>query len=84
MRKTRVTVMKKDEQIHFYIQCDEGMAYLFSQKYTKGVYDYFRCGRSDPELRKFRNWGKNPRLDHTIERCMNSSYRRYAMEELTT
>lgn len=81
MSKTRVTVIKKDNQIHFYLMCNEGTAYLFSQKYTKGVYDYFRRGRFDPELRKFHNWGQNPRLDHTIEKCTNSSRRRYAMEE---
>ena len=82
MSKTRVTVMKSNDQIHFYLKCSAGTAYLFSQKYTKGVYDFFRYGRSDPELRKFHNWGQNPRLDHTIEKCLNPSYRRYAMEEL--
>lgn len=81
MSKMRVTAVQKDNEIHFYLVCGEGTAYLFSQKYTKEVYDYFRSGRSDSELRKFHNWGQNPRLDHTIEECMNPSYRRYAMEE---
>jgi len=80
--KARVTVTKKDDQIHFYLKCGGGTTYLFSQKYTKGVYDFFRCGRSDPELHKFHNWGRNPRFDHTIEKCVNPSYRRYAMDEL--
>ncbi len=83
MSKMRVTVMKKDNQIHFYLKYRGGTAYLFSQKYTKGVYDFFRFGRTDSELHKFHNWGQNPRLDHTIERCVNPSYRRYAMDELT-
>ncbi len=82
MRKARVTVTKNNDQIHFYLSCGEGAAYLFSQKYTKGVYDFFCRGRSDSELRKFHNWGRNPRLDHTIEKCVNPSYRRCAMEEL--
>lgn len=82
MSKTRVTVTKHNDQLHFYLKCSEGTAYLFSQKYTKGVYDFFRCGRSDPELHKFHNWRQNPRLDHTIEKCVNPIYRRYAMEKL--
>lgn len=78
----KVTVRKTNGQIHFYLRCSRGTAYLFSQKYTKGVYEYFRRGRSDGELYRYHRWGENPRLDHTIEKCVNPSYRRYAMEEL--
>ncbi len=79
MSKAKVIIAKRGGQIHFYLKRSEGTAYLFSQKYTKGVYDFFHCGRSDPELHKFHNWGQNPRLDHTIEKCVNSRYRRNAI-----
>lgn len=73
---------KHNDQLHFYLKCSKGTVYLFSQKYTRGVYDFFRCGRSGPELHKFHNWGQNPHLDHTIEKCVNPTCRRYAMKEL--
>ena len=83
MDKARVFIIRMDDMIHFYLKCDKGTAFLFSQRFSKGVYIYFRFGRSDSELRKFHAWGQNPRLDHTIDKCLNPSYRRYAMNELS-
>lgn len=39
--KNRITIKKSNNYIHFYLHCDAGQAYLFSEKYHKGVYDYF-------------------------------------------
>ncbi|MGX8705114.1 MAG: hypothetical protein ACSW8J_00900 [bacterium] len=83
MSKSRIIITQTDNRIHFYLRCRKGTAFLFSQKYTDGVYRYFRDGRSDSELHKFHGWGQNPCLDHTIEKCVNPSYRRYAMNELS-
>ena len=80
---TRIEIKKKENTLSFYLVCDEGTAYLFSQRFTKGVYEYFRRGRTEQEIRRFRGWGQNPRLDHTIEKCCLPSYRKCAMEELT-
>lgn len=47
----------------------EGVAhYMFSQKFTSGVYRYFRYGVTEREVRRFRHWDRNPRLDKTIEK----------------
>lgn len=77
--KKRITITKANEQLHFYLTTDRGRAYLFTQSFSKGVYDYFRRGRSERELREFRNWNKNPRLDKTIEKI--PMYTHYVMHE---
>lgn len=80
--KNKVIIKKSNNYIHFYLHCDAGQAYLFSEKYHKGVYDYFRNGRSETELRKYHSYNSNPRRDHTIAKCLMKSYRRSALEEL--
>lgn len=79
--KNKITIRKSNDQLHFYLHCEQGTAYLFTQKFSKAVYDYFRVGRSDNELHKFR-YGGNFRLDHTVDKCISHSYRRWALEEL--
>ena len=80
--KSKVTVHKNNNMLTFYLKCEEGTGLLFTQKFSKGVYDYFRPGRTDVELHKFRRWGYNPRLDHTIDKCLSASYRRCALEDI--
>lgn len=80
--KQGITVTKSNNMIHFHLVTENGVGYLFSQKYTKGVYDYFRYGVTDRELYSFGRWGENPKLDHTIDKCKNKSYRRCALEEM--
>ena len=53
--------------------------FLFTQNFTKGVYEYFKNGRDENELRAFRKWGRNPRLDKTIEKI--PMYVRFALKE---
>lgn len=80
--KKKITITTSNNQIHFYLTCAAGTGYLFSQRFTKGVYDYFRCGRSLNEVHAFCKWGCNPRSDKTIDKVVNPSYHRVAMEEL--
>lgn len=54
--------------------------YLFTQDYTKGVYDFFKNGKSTNELKQFKKWRRNPRLDKTIEKI--PIYRAYVMREI--
>lgn len=49
-------------------------------QYTKGVYDYFRRGRSERELHEYKQWNKNPRLDKTIEKI--PMYTQYVLREV--
>ncbi len=79
--KNKFIVTACNDHINFFLVCREGRFYLFSQRFTKGVYDYFRNGRSESELYKFRCWDRNPRLDHTIDKCLDPSYRRAAMDD---
>lgn len=67
--KNKITVTKgENSKLHFYLQSGAGRYYLFSQPYTKGVYEFFRLGRSENEVRSYRKWNQNPRLDKDIER----------------
>lgn len=69
-----------DWKLNFYLVTGGKTIYLFTQDYTKGVYDFFKHGRSANELRQFKNWRKNPRLDKTIEKI--PIYRTYVMREI--
>ena len=77
--KNSVTVTKSNGWIHFYLTSGKQTRYLFSQKFTKGVYQYFRDGRSENEIKKFNKWNRNPRLDKTIEKI--PLYVRYVFRE---
>lgn len=62
-KKKQVTVLD-----FFLISEEYGRNYLFTQPFSKGVYDYFRPGRSESELKAYRRWDRNPRLDNLITR----------------
>lgn len=66
--KQRIIITKSNEKLHFYLNTERDCLYLFTQAFSKGVYDYFRRGRSERELREYKQWNKNPRLDKTIEK----------------
>lgn len=79
--KTKVTVHKYNNQLHFYVVVRGlGSYYLFSVAFSKGVYEYFVSGRSESEILSFRKWGRNKRLDRIITRLPN--YIRFAVKEL--
>ena len=77
--KNKVLVSKSNDKIHFYLIANGRRHYLFSQDYSKGVYQFFRNGRSESELHSYKLWNKNPRLDKTIEKI--PMYARYALKE---
>lgn len=64
----RIEITKGNDKINFHLVCDTGKHYLFTQKFSKGVYEYFRYGKSEREIMNFRRWKDNPRLSKTIEK----------------
>lgn len=87
IRKTGVSKISEetsniacDWKLNFYLVTGGKTIYLFTQDYTKGVYDFFKNGRSVNELRQFKKWKRNPRLDKTIEKI--PVYRTYVMREI--
>lgn len=78
--KQKIVITKSNENLHFYLKTERDYLYLFTQAFSKGVYDYFRRGRSERELREYKQWNKNPRLDKTIEKI--PMYMQYALREV--
>ncbi|MGN1419171.1 MAG: hypothetical protein ACI4W6_07565 [Acutalibacteraceae bacterium] len=66
--KNKIVVEKYQDEMKFYLKNDKGTFWLFSQPYTKGVYNWFRDGRSENEIIRFSKWKKNKRLNNTINR----------------
>ncbi len=66
--KNRIVITKENDKIHFYLHCSRGTHYLFSQSYSKQVYQYFHNGKYENEIKNFKDWKRNPRLNKTIER----------------
>ena len=44
------------------------------------VYNFFQKGKSEAEIRSFKKWNDNPRLDKTIEKI--PMYARYVRKEI--
>lgn len=78
--KNKITISKEKEKLHFYLISERGRYYLFTQDYSKGVYEFFRRGRAETELKKYKLWTKNKRLDKTIEKI--PMYIQYVMREV--
>lgn len=66
--KRKIIAKKVEGNLYFYLKSKEGIQYLFMQRYTRAVYDYFRRGISESQVRSFKDWDRNPRLDKTIEK----------------
>lgn len=68
--KNRVIIKReaRDKDLKFYLKNDKGEFWLFDQKCSKGVYEYFKNGRSEQEILSFDKWGSNKRLNNTIDR----------------
>lgn len=75
----KIVITKHNDFINFYMTFKKVKLYLFSQQFTKGVYEYFKNGRSENEIRAFKRWGKNPRLDKTLSKI--PKYKKYALKE---
>lgn len=66
--KSKITVTKKNNRLNFFLHTADGLFFLFSQNFSKGVYQFFCKGKSETELYDFKKWNRNPRLDKTIEK----------------
>lgn len=77
--RNKIEITKKNDKIHFYLITGGKRHYMFSQSFSKGVYEFFRNGRSEAELYSYKLWHKNPRLDKTIEKI--PMYIRYIIRE---
>lgn len=66
--KNRITITKLNNEIKFYLKNGNGEFWLFSQPYSKGVYEWFKNGRSEKEIIEFNKWNQNKRLNNTIDR----------------
>lgn len=66
--KKRITVECRNGDLYFYLRSEQGIRFLFTQKFTRGVYRFFRNGLSERQLREYRRWDRDPRLDKTIEK----------------
>lgn len=77
--KKKITVRSINNHLYFYLHSDRGEQFLFMQRFTGGVYRYFRNGISENQLREYHGWNRNPRLDKTIEKI--PVYITYVMRE---
>ena len=66
--KDKIIVTKGNDQIDLYLISEGKKLWLFSQKYSMSVYNYFRNGRSVREVMAYKDWQKGPRLNKTIKR----------------
>ena len=78
--KSKITVTKKNNKINFYLHTDGGNFFLFSQNFSKGVYQFFCKGKAESEIITFKKWNRNPRLDKTIEKI--PLYTKYVRKEI--
>ncbi len=81
--KNRVIITKENGEIKFYLKNKEGSFWLFSQPFSKGVYEWFKDGRSEGEILSFSKWNRNKRLDDTIDRIPREIHyvQKYVIEE---
>lgn len=67
--KKRITITKADEKLHFYLTTERGCVYLFTQIFSKGVYDYdalnVNCMNTSSGI-KIRDWTKPLRRSQYI------------------
>ncbi|MDO5133636.1 MAG: hypothetical protein Q4D81_11760 [Eubacteriales bacterium] len=56
------------KMLDFYWEVRGRRSYLFRQRYTGGVHEIFKDGVRDFEVRNFRRWNRNPRLDKTLDK----------------
>ena len=78
--KSKIIVTNNGSRMNFFLQTKEGRFFLFSQNFSKGVYQFFCNGKSESEIISFKKWGRNPRLDKTIEKI--PLYTKYVRKEI--
>ncbi len=78
--KDKIQIRADEGHIHFYLVIRNKRHYLFTQRYSKGVFEFFNRGRTEQEIFGSRQWKRNPRLDKTIEKI--PLYTSYVRKEL--
>lgn len=70
--KNKIIIKKTENEtvreLNFYLKNSKGTFWLFTQPFSKGVYEWFRDGRSENEILSFADWKRNKRLNNTIDR----------------
>ena len=64
--KKKIIVKKENGDLSFYLKSSNGVQYLCTKRYTRAVWNYFRSGISENQLREYKRWGKNRRLDKIV------------------
>ena len=67
-------------RLDFYMRTRDARYFLFSQPYSRSVYDYFYNGRYADEVLSYNKWQANRRLSKTIERIPGMV--RYVQKEI--
>lgn len=78
--RNAITITKENEKLNFYLISKQGRFYLFTQPFSKGVYNFFRNGKSENQLKSYSKWNSNKRLDKTIEKI--PMYVQYVLKEV--
>lgn len=55
-------------KLHFYLEKKGKKIYLFTQRYNIAVAREFTSGKTADELWRYHKWGRNHRVDKTIEK----------------
>ena len=58
---------KSNSKLQFFYCLDNEEYYMFEQVFSKGVYLYFKNGVRLSQIKEYKSWEKNLRLDKTIE-----------------
>ena len=66
--KNRIIVKRVNDKLYFYLKSKQGIQFLFTQRYTKAVYEYFRKGGVAEKELYSHKWRTNRRLDKTVEK----------------
>ena len=55
-------------KLNFYLETKGKRTFLFTQRYRIAVANEFKAGKTAEELRRFHRWGRNRRVDKTVEK----------------
>lgn len=76
-----LTATRENAKLQFFLRLKKEEYYLFEQCFSKGVFLYFKNGIRLSQLKEYKGWKKNPRLDKTIEQRIPQCTR-YIMREI--
>lgn len=79
MKNKIIITNNKRGYLDFYFQTEGRTLYLFTETFSKSVYDFFYNGRFESEVLGFKGWRGNHRLSKTISKI--PMYIRYALRE---